>query len=95
MNRMPHQATLSLAFSFGLTLLAPSIGVAQYHSYNVANGSDCIVQTYRSPNLPSGIYDAIHEQYVSSSDDRQVQPPDSAIQKSPQSANAPAGEPKP
>ena len=49
-------------------LLAPLPGQAQYHSFNVSSGSDCIVQTYRSPNLPSGIYDAIHEEYVSSSD---------------------------
>jgi autotransporter-associated beta strand protein len=61
-------AALSLSFLVGLTLMAPSTGRAQYHNYNVASGSDCIVQTYRSPNLPSGIYDAIHEEYVSSSD---------------------------
>ena len=49
-------------------LLAPGVTHAQYHRYNVANGSDCIVQTYRSPNTPGGIYDAIHEENVSSSD---------------------------
>jgi hypothetical protein len=51
---------------FCLGLLAPLLGKAQYHSFNVSSGSDCIVQTHRSPNLPSGIYDAIHEEYVSS-----------------------------
>ena len=61
-------ATLPLALLIGLALLAPATGLAQYHYYNVPSGSDCIVQTYRSPNLPSGIYDAIHEEYVSSSD---------------------------
>ena len=49
-------------------MLVPLVARAQYHYFNVAGGSDCIVQTYRSPNLPSGIYDAIHEEYVSSSD---------------------------
>jgi hypothetical protein len=53
---------------FCVGLLVPLVGQAQYHSFNVSSGSDCIVQTYRSPNLPSGIYDAIHEEYVSSSD---------------------------
>ena len=51
-----------------LGLLAIFPAEAQYHNYNVASGSDCIVQTYRSPNLPSGIYDAIHEENVTSSD---------------------------
>ena len=41
---------------------------AQYHHYNVPSGADCVVQAYRSPNLPPGIYDATHEQYVTSSD---------------------------
>ena len=54
--------------SLCLALLAPMLGNAQYHYYNVASGSDCIVQTYRSPNVPGGIYDAIHEEYTSSSD---------------------------
>ena len=52
----------------GLTLLAPSSGLAQYHFYNVASGSDCIMQDYRSANVPPGIYDAIHEENVTSSD---------------------------
>ena len=54
-----------------LTAAACLVGLAaraQYHYYNVASGSDCIVQTYRSPDVPPGIYDAIHEEYVSSSD---------------------------
>jgi len=51
-----------------VALLAPSAGFAQYHRYNVSNGSDCILQDYRSPNVPPGIYDAIHEQTVSSAD---------------------------
>ena len=49
-------------------LLAPAPANAQYHHYNISSGSDCIVQTYRSPNTPGGIYDAIHENTVSSSD---------------------------
>lgn len=57
-----------LAIYAGLTLLSPSPSQAQYHYYNVASGSDCILQDYRSPNVPPGIYDAIHEEYVSSSD---------------------------
>ena len=67
-DRTQPLAALSLAFGVSLALLAPSTGRAQYHYYNVASGSDCIVQTYRSPNLPSGIYDAIHEENVNSSD---------------------------
>ena len=67
-NILPLARLLPLAFIFGLALLAPSTGRAQYHGYNVASGSDCIVQTYRSPDVPPGIYDAIHEEYVSSSD---------------------------
>ncbi len=49
-------------------MLAPPTGLAQYHYFNVASGSDCIMQDYRSPNVPPGIYDAIHEETVSSSD---------------------------
>ena len=41
---------------------------AQYHSYNIQAGSDCIVQDYRSPAYNTGIYDAIHEETVTSSD---------------------------
>ena len=55
----------------GLTvvmMLAPLRSWAQYHYYNVGSGSDCIMQDYRTPNAPPGIYDAIHEEYVSSSD---------------------------
>lgn len=51
-----------------LALLLPPSARAQYHSFNVPSGADCVVQDYRSPNLPPGIYDAIHEQYVTSSD---------------------------
>ena len=58
----------ALALCLGLALLSPSPSRAQYHYYNVASGSDCILQDYRSPNVPPGIYDAIHEEYVSSSD---------------------------
>lgn len=47
---------------------SPCTVSAQYHNYNVPSGADCIVQTYRSPDLPPGIYDAIHEENVSSSD---------------------------
>jgi len=69
LNPIARTLRLVLRFScFCLGLFAPFLATAQYHNYNAANGSDCIVQTYRSPNLPSGIYDAIHEEYVSSSD---------------------------
>jgi autotransporter-associated beta strand protein len=39
---------------------APIASRAQYHAYNVASGSDCIVQDYRTVNAPGGIYDADH-----------------------------------
>ena len=68
MQKTLNAAAVSLVISLGLIWLVPSTGLAQYHGYNVASGSDGIVQTYRSPNLPAGIYDAIHEEYVSSSD---------------------------
>ncbi|MEK7949358.1 Ig-like domain-containing protein [Luteolibacter sp. Y139] len=41
---------------------------AQYHYFNVPSNSDCIMQDYRSPDVRGGIYDAIHEENVSSSD---------------------------
>jgi len=53
---------------FALLLLTSSASFAQYHSYNVPAGADGIVQEYRSPDVPPGIYDAIHEENVSSSD---------------------------
>jgi autotransporter-associated beta strand protein len=53
-------AKWSLVFSVGLALLTPMNGLAQYHSYNVASGSDCILQDYRTVNSPGGIYDADH-----------------------------------
>ncbi len=53
---------------FALLLLTACASQAQYHYYNVQSGADCIVQTYRSPNTPPGIYDAIHEENVNSSD---------------------------
>jgi hypothetical protein len=65
---LPGLAGRLLAFVFGLALVAPSGASAQYHAYNVAGGSDCILQDYRSPNRPPGIYDAIHEETVTSSD---------------------------
>ncbi len=51
-----------------LACLTTNVTHAQYHYFNVASGSDCILQDYRSANVPPGIYDAIHEEYVSSSD---------------------------
>jgi autotransporter-associated beta strand protein len=60
--------SLLRGLSVGLVLLRGSIGLAQYHAYNVSSGSDCILQDYRSPNVPPGIYDAIHEENVNSSD---------------------------
>ncbi len=70
--RLPNLArffsTVGFILTLALTLLAPPHSLAQYHSYNIGSASDCIMQDYRSPNLPPGIYDAIHEGYVSSSD---------------------------
>ena len=57
-----------IPFVCALLLLAPSAARAQYHYFNVPSGSDCIMQDYRSPNTPPGIYDAIHEETTSSSD---------------------------
>ncbi len=66
--RSPYRPLARLTALAGLALLAPLTGLAQYHYYNVGSGSDCIMQDYRSANVPPGIYDAIHEEYVSSSD---------------------------
>ena len=68
MKNTSSLACLASVLSFGLAWLTPATGLAQYHYFNVANGSDCIMQDYRSPDVPPGIYDAIHEEYVSSSD---------------------------
>jgi autotransporter-associated beta strand protein len=54
--------------TWSVLLLAPFLANAQYHRYNISSGSDCIVQTYRSPNTPGGIYDAIHENTATSTD---------------------------
>ena len=59
---------LPLTFAFGLALLAPAAVRASYHEYNIVNGSDCIIQDYRSANIPPGVYDAIHEDNATSSD---------------------------
>src|ERR1043165_4318250 len=56
------------AVCVGVALSIPLTGLAQYHNYNVPNAADCIVQEYRTVNAPSGIYDAIHQEYHSSSD---------------------------
>src|SRR5690242_17470910 len=47
--------------------LAPR-AAAQYNYFNVPNNADCIMQDYRSPDVRGGIYDAIHQNTVSSSD---------------------------
>lgn len=68
-SRKNRSATF-LRRSFSLFLLgsAPA-AFAQYHAFTgVPTNSDCIMQDYRSPNIPGGIYDAIHEENVSSSD---------------------------
>jgi autotransporter-associated beta strand protein len=65
MNLLPSRFALVSAAAASLVCFSAH---AQYHYYNVASGSDCIVQTYRSPDVPPGIYDAIHEENVSSSD---------------------------
>ena len=68
MNTPPRRKRLSLNCLLTAAAFTTSISQAQYHYFNVASGSDCILQDYRSPNVPPGIYDAIHEEYVSSSD---------------------------
>jgi autotransporter-associated beta strand protein len=50
-----------------LLSLAPR-ATAQYNYFNIQSNSDCIMQDYRSPDVRGGIYDAIHQDYVSSSD---------------------------
>jgi autotransporter-associated beta strand protein len=60
MKPISFQAGLALVLSFGLSVLTPVTGLAQYHSYNVASSSDCILQDYRTVNAPGGIYDADH-----------------------------------
>ncbi len=55
-------------FAMALAVLNPPECFAQYHNFNVTSGSDCIMQDYRSPDVPPGIYDAIHEENVTSSD---------------------------
>ena len=68
-----HHRETSRRF-FGLLFIGCAIGLAplasraQYHFYNAASGSDCIIQAYRSPDIPPGIYDAIHEENVTSAD---------------------------
>lgn len=52
---------------FPVVFVAPSAW-AQYNYFNIASGSDCTRQDYRSANVPPGVYDAIHQDYVSSSD---------------------------
>jgi len=52
----------------GAVSLAALPALAQYDYFNIASGSDCIMQDYRSANVPSGIYDAIHQDYATSSD---------------------------
>ena len=51
-----------------LSAMAPLAAQAQYDYFNISSGSDCIMQDYRSANVPSGIYDAIHQDYATSSD---------------------------
>lgn len=46
--------------ALALVCAAVNPASAQYHSYNVASGSDCIMQDYRMVNAPWGIYDADH-----------------------------------
>lgn len=68
MKKTPRLASLSLAVAIGVTILSPATTRAQYHFYNVTGSPDCIRQDYRSADVPPGIYDAIHEENVSSSD---------------------------
>ena len=65
-----HRLNSKIFLLVGLAkvVLTADFACAQYHFFNVASGSDCIMQDYRSPNVPPGIYDAIHEENVNSSD---------------------------
>ena len=66
MNPSPCGRTLLRAFTLlllPLLLAAPPV-FAQYDYFNIASGSDCVRQDYRSANIPHGIYDAIHQDYV-------------------------------
>ena len=63
-----HAMIARTVFVLALVLSAPLTVRAQYHFFNVPGGSDTIMQDYRSPDVPPGIYDAIHEENVNSSD---------------------------
>jgi hypothetical protein len=65
MNPSVLRSPLILGAVIGLTSLSAQ---AQYDYFNISSGSDCIRQDYRSVNTPPGIYDAIHQDYVTSSD---------------------------
>ncbi len=68
MNPKIHPMITRTLFALALALFAPLTSRAQYHFFNVPGGSDTIMQDYRSPDVPPGIYDAIHEENVNSSD---------------------------
>src|SRR4051794_20603713 len=72
LRNLSLRVVVSRCASFALgclfCLVAASTGQAQYHYYNVPAAADCILQDYHSPNVPPGIYDAIHEETVSSTD---------------------------
>lgn len=65
MNTCSFRTVLMLLIATGLGLLSAH---GQYNYFNVAGGSDCIRQDYRSANTPPGVYDAVHQDNVSSSD---------------------------
>jgi len=68
MNHLFRLTGPGFVLLFTLAVLLPATGRASYHFFNVASGSVCILQDYRSPDVPPGIYDAEHEENVTSSD---------------------------
>ena len=67
-HRHPQSATWSRCLPLLLLAVLLPAARAQYNYFNIASGSDCVRQDYRSANVPPGVYDAIHQDYVSSSD---------------------------
>jgi len=70
-NRSNVQRILNLtprALALGAICLSPVLAHAGYNYFNIQSGSDCIMQDYLSVDLAPGIYDAIHQDYATSSD---------------------------
>jgi len=67
MKSKPLSPAVGLLFCLLAVLFLPGTARAQYHNFNVTSGSDCIMNDYRTVNLPP-TYDAIHNDNVTSSD---------------------------